>query len=48
MIFWLVLKLNMLKDFGFFLEDCFEDYFCAMVKYLSFHNFSLALKYIYI
>ncbi len=36
MIFWLVLKLesllwsyNILKDFGFFLEDFFEDYIFA-------------------
>jgi hypothetical protein len=50
MIFLLVLKLeisykvinnNILKDFGFFLEDILKIwYIFCMVKYLSFHNSS--------
>jgi len=31
------------KDFGFFLEDVFEDYIFGVVKYLSFRNSSFAL-----
>jgi len=39
-----------LKDFGFFEKDFFEDYILLlllfyMVKYLSFHNSSFALRY---
>jgi len=54
MIFWLVLKLekfsyNILKDFGFSFRGVFEDYVCfRMVKYLSFHNSSFALRYIFL
>ncbi len=54
MIFWLVLKLEIsyidmissriLVSFrGFF----FEDYNFCMVKYLNFHNASLALRYFF-
>jgi hypothetical protein len=35
----------MLKDFGFFKRIFFEHYIFAMVKYLSFHNSSFALRY---
>ncbi len=49
MIFWLVFKLeisyNILKDFGFVQTTFLEDYIFAMVKYLSFHNSSFALRY---
>jgi len=51
MMFWLVLKLEIsyrvliswriLVSFRGF----FEDYIFALVKYLSFHNSSFALKY---
>jgi len=34
-----------LKDFGFFLEEFFEDYNFCMVKYLSFRNSSSPLRY---
>jgi len=51
--FWLVLTLensyrvyNILKDFGFFQRIFWRLYFC-MVKYLSFHNSSFALRYFY-
>jgi hypothetical protein len=52
MIFWLVLKLEIsyrvlisLEGFWFLLEDFFEGYIFCMVKYLSFHNSSLALRH---
>ncbi len=52
-ILWLVLKLeisyrinNILNDFGFFSRIFWRLYFC-MVKYLSFHNSSFALKYFF-
>jgi hypothetical protein len=55
MVFWLVFKLEIsycrsynmyLEGFWFLLEDFFEDYIFAMVKYLSFHNSSsFALRY---
>jgi hypothetical protein len=51
MIFWLVLKLEIsyieleyLEGFWFLLEDFLEDYIFCMVKYLSFHNSSFALR----
>jgi hypothetical protein len=53
MIFWLALKLeisyqsyNMLKTFGFF-QRIFWRLCFGMVKYLSFHNSSFALRYIF-
>jgi hypothetical protein len=56
MIFWLVLKLEIsyyrsviiyVEGFWFLLEDFFEDYIFAMVKYLNFHNSSFALRYLF-
>jgi hypothetical protein len=46
-IFWLVLKLEIshkVEGFWFFLEDFFGRLYFCMVKYLSFHNSSFALK----
>jgi len=56
MIFWLVLKLEIsyyrsviiyVEGFWFLLEDFFEDYIFAMVKYLNFHNSSFAVRYLF-
>jgi len=35
----------LLKDFGFSFRGFFEDYIFCIVKYLSFHNSSFALRY---
>jgi hypothetical protein len=55
MIFWLVLKLkisyrsyDILKDFGFLVENFFDEYIYCMVKYLNFHHSSFAIRYLFI
>jgi len=42
-----IIELSYVEGFWFLLEDFFEDYIFAMVKYLSFHNSSsFALRYL--